>query len=39
MKKLSLNATAPYHLVEDHFDQLERFWEERYEHEYVSGAP
>jgi len=32
-------ASPLYRLVEDHFDQLERVWEERYEHEYGFWRP
>jgi len=31
--------TALYHLVEDHFDELERVWEERYEREHGFWRP
>jgi hypothetical protein len=31
--------TALYHLVEDHFEELERVWDERYEREYGFWRP
>jgi hypothetical protein len=31
--------TALYHLVEDHFDELERVWDERYEKQYGFWRP